>query len=312
MEHISNKLERLARRLNLIDENQVPEPYLLTKEEEDKLIAHEIDAEKKYVKWKMEQVSMLKDQIDAKMAEIKWEDRIDRQAILQRANSVKNHDIWLEEKHKKDKQEEERVAKELQEHWNAKAMYNLMAWTSQNVFNKKLIVNNDNKGLITALCFFLSNDKRFETDFDPKLKYSLKKGLLIRGISGIGKTHLVRCVEDNQLNPILTLSMVDVTDELRAYGEYDIELNGKKVIYLDDVGTEQTPIVHFGTHIHFFKNLIESIYHRNVNNGFRFLIISTNLSFQQISEKYGFRVASRMRDMFNVIDVTGKDMRGNG
>lgn len=312
MEHISNKLERLAKRLNLIDENQEPEPYLLTKEEEDRVIAHEIESEKKYVKWKMEQVSMLKDQIEAKMAEINWEERIDRQAILQRTNSVKNHDVWLAEKHKKDKEEEVRLSKELQAHWNAKAMYNLMAWTSQNVFNKKLIVNDDNKGLITALCFFLSNDERFETDFDPKLKYSFRRGLLIRGISGIGKTHLVRCIEDNLLNPILTLSMVDVTDELRAYGEYDIELKGKRVIYLDDVGTEQTPIVHFGTHIHFFKNFIESIYHKNVNNGFRFLIISTNLSFQQISEKYGFRVASRMRDMFNVIDVSGKDMRGNG
>lgn len=312
MEHISSKLEQLARRLNLIDDSQDPEPYLLTKEEEDRIIAHEIDAEKKYVKWKMEQVSMLKDQIDAKMAEIDWEKRIDRQAILQRANSVKNHEIWIAQKRINDKEEEERKRKELQDHWTAKRMYNLMAWASQNVFNKKLVVNDDNKGLISALCFFLSNDKRFETDFDPKLKYTFRRGLLIRGVSGIGKTHLVRCVESNSLKPILTLSMVDITDDLRAYGEYEIDLKGNKIVYLDDVGTEETPVVHFGTKIHFFKNLIESIYHRNVNNGFSNLIVSTNLNFQQISEKYGFRVASRMRDMFNVIDVSGKDMRGNG
>jgi DNA replication protein DnaC len=312
MEHISTKLEQLARRLNLIDDTQEPEPYLLTKEEEDRLISNEIEAEKKYVKWKMELVHYLPSQVDEKMAEINWEERIDRQSILQRANSVKNHEIWVTEKRKKDKEEEERIKKELQDHWTAKRMYNLMAWASQNVFNKKLVVNDDNKALISALCFFLSNDKRFETDFDPRLKYTFRRGLLIRGVSGVGKTHLVRCVESNSLKPILTLSMVDITDDLRAYGEYEINLKGNKIVYLDDVGTEETPVVHFGTKIHFFKNLIESVYHRNANNGFGSLIVSTNLNFQQISDKYGFRVASRMRDMFNVIDVTGKDMRGNG
>jgi DNA replication protein DnaC len=106
--------------------------------------------------------------------------------------------------------------------------------------------------------------------------------------------------------------MVDVTDDLRAYGEYEIQKGKNKIVYLDDVGTEETPVVHFGTKIHFFKNFIESIYLRNSNSGFRNMIVSTNLNFQQISDKYGFRVSSRMRDMFNVIDVSGKDMRGNG
>lgn len=308
MEHINNKLQRLAKRLNLIDENQEPEPYILTEEEENKLIDNEIRGAKEYAKWKMEQLAMTKEQIDFKICEINWEERIDRNEILQRANSIKNHEIWLKEKHKQDKIEEERKLKELQEHWTAKRVYNLMAWTSQQEYGKKLIVNNDNKKFITALCFFISNDIRFESE----LGFSFKKGLLIRGVSGTGKTHLVKCIETNGLKPILTLSMIEISDELLAYGEYEINKGGNKLIYLDDVGTEETPIVHFGTKIHFFKNFMESVYLRHKSLGFGGLMLSTNLSFQQLSEKYGFRVASRMRDMFNVIDVTGKDMRING
>lgn len=304
MEQIKNKLEQLAKRLNLIDEDQQSEPYILTKEEEEIVIEHELESAKKYAKWKMEQLSMLKDQIEIKMQEINWDERINRDEILQRANSVKNHEIWLKEKHKQDKIEEENKLKALQEHWTAKRVYNLMAWTSQNEYGKKLIVNDDNKKLISALCFFVSNDSRFESE----LGYSLNKGLLIRGISGIGKTHLVRCIENNGLYPIQTLSMIEITDELKAYGEYEINIGNNKMIYLDDVGTEQTPAMHYGNKINWFKDFIESIYLRR--NSFRNLIFSTNLNFQNITDKYGFRVTSRMRDMFNVIDVAGKDMRG--
>lgn len=309
MEPINIKLQRLAKQLNLIDENQEPEPYILTKEEEDNLITHEIKLEKEYATWKMLQTGAItKEDVECRLSQVNWVEKINKDEVFQRANSIKNHELWIKEKRIKDKEEEEKKEKELQAHWTAKNMYNLMAWTSQNVYNKKLLVNEDNKKLITALCFFVSNDLRFETE----LSYSFSKGLLIRGVSGIGKTHLVRCIERNFLNPILTLSMIEISDDLRGFGEYEITKGQNKIIYLDDVGTEETPIVHYGTKIHFFKNFIESVYLSRQGKGFGNLVISTNLNFQQMSEKYGFRVASRMRDMFNVIDVAGKDMRNNG
>ena len=43
---------------------------------------------------------------------------------------------------------------------------------------------------------------------------------------------------------------------------------------------------------------------------FNKLIISTNNSFDELESKYGFRVRSRLKDMFNIIDVDGKDLRG--
>ena len=309
MELLSTPLQRLAKRLNLINDGD-EEPYLLTKEEEALCIKNAIEREKEYVRFKMAKLLKTKEEIELKMSQIDWNDRIDVESVLSLANSIKNHDQWIKEKRVKDKEEEIKKQKALSDYWTAKKIYNLMAWTSQVEYNRKLIVNNDNKHLITALCFFLSNDPRFETELSEAQsgnKFSFSKGLLIRGTTGIGKTHLVRCVEKNGLNPIATLSMIEITDELKAYGEYEINKGNNKIIYLDDVGTEETPALHFGNKIHFFKNFIESVYLRS--SSFRNIIISTNLNFRDIEVKYGFRVASRMRDMFNVVDVTGKDMR---
>jgi DNA replication protein DnaC len=129
--------------------------------------------------------------------------------------------------------------------------------------------------------------------------------LLIRGISGLGKTFVPRCLENNELKPLAMFSMVAITEAVKEGGEFDLQTS--KHIYLDDVGTEQTVINHFGTKITLFKDFIELYYSKNLP--FNRLLISTNCNSNQLEEKYGFRVRSRAREMFNVIDVRGNDMR---
>lgn len=313
MAHINESLQRLAKRLNLIDpDHEYLEEYILTPEEEEKVLRHEIQLAKDHFAWKNQEIAT-REQIDFKISEINWDERIDREAILQRTNSIKHYNRWIIEQRLKEKLDEERRLKELQESWTATNIYKLMAWTSQNEYGKKLIVKdketgNDFTKFITALCFFVARDKRFETDFDPKLNYSLKKGLLIRGVSGLGKTHLVKCIAKNGLNPILVLSMLDLFEEIRVNGEVQISLDGYGIVYFDDVGTEETTAKHYGNAINFFKNFIEGTYHRK--KSYEHIMMSTNNSFLELEQKYGFRVRSRMKDMFNIIDVTGKDMRG--
>lgn len=299
----------MAKRLNLTGPDGEGEEYILTIDEEQKAISHEIQMAKDHYTWKVRGILMTQDEIDFKISQINWLERIDQDGILQRANSIKHYDTWVKEQRVKEKLEKERVLKELQDTWTAKNLYKLMAWTSQNDYGKKLVLKdkdtgNDFSKLITALCFFISRDARFETE----LGYSLKKGLLIRGVSGLGKTHLVKCISKNGLNPILILSMLDISEEIRINGEIDINADGFGVIYLDDVGTEEAAAKHYGNVINFFKNFIEGTYHKR--KSFEHIMMSTNNSFAQIEQKYGFRVRSRIKDMFNVIDVIGKDMRG--
>jgi len=295
--------------LNLTGPDDEGEEYILTPEEEGRVLAHEIQLAKDHYAWKVKGILMTQDEIDLKISQINWLEKIDQDAILQRTNSIKHYDNWIKEQRAKEKLEEERKLKELRETWNATNIYKLMAWTSQNEYGKKLVVKdketgNDFTKLITAICFFVSRDTRFETE----LGYSLKKGLLIRGVSGLGKTHLVKCISKNGLNPILILSMLDISEEIRINGEVDVRLDGYGIMYLDDVGTEEADTKHYGNVINFFKNFIEGTYLRR--KSFDHIMMSTNNSFAQLEQKYGFRVRSRIKDMFNVIDVTGKDMRG--
>lgn len=304
MEIRDKELAKLVEQWSLTRIEAESEPYILTEEEEDAAIEWEKKQIRNHVSWKMKQLLFTEPQIAAKLAEIDWSKEIDREQILQRANSNKNYDLWQKDQREKEKAAEKEKQEALRQKYTAKFMFKLMQWTSEKVYGKPLIVNEDTKKLITAVCFFLSNDGRFETE----LGFSFQKGLLIRGISGLGKTHILKCVEKNELNPILILSMIEITDEIKSEGEYEIKLNGNKLIYLDDVGTEEHTVNHFGTKINFFKNFIESYYLRN--KIYNKLIISTNNNFAEIEQKYGFRVRSRMKDMFNVINVTGQDMRG--
>lgn len=300
----SSNLQLLVKRLNLTSSEDVSEPYILTSEEETAAIEWEVEQVKNHAAWKMRQLAHTEPEILFKLSQINWEQEINREEILQRANSNKSYSIWQQQQRDDEKKAEKERAEELRIKYSAKNMYRFMQWTSDKIFGKKLILNDGNKKFITALCYFLSNDGKFETE----LGYSFQKGLLIRGISGLGKTHLVKCVEKNELNPILVLSMIEITDEIKSEGEYEVKMGSNKLIYLDDVGTEEPLVNHYGTKITFFKNFIESYYLRN--KIYNKLLISTNNNFSEIEEKYGFRVRSRMKDMFNVIDVTGQDMRG--
>ena len=300
---INESLQRLAKRLNLTGPDDEGEEYILTREEEEKAIAHEIKLAQEHYTWRVRGILMTQDEIDLKISQINWLEKLDQGLILKRANSAKHYDRWIIEQRVKEKLNEEKRLKDLQDAWTARNLYKLMAWTSQNEYGKKLLVKdpktgNDFSKLITALCYFVSRDKRFETE----LGYSLDKALLIRGISGLGKTHLVKCIAKNGLNPILILSMLDISEQIRLHGEVNVSLDGYGIVYLDDVGTEDATAKHYGNVINFLKNFIEGTYHKR--KSFNHIIMSTNNSFAEWEQKYGFRVRSRLKEMANIIDVS--------
>lgn len=290
--------------MNLTSLEPEKEEYVLTQDEERQAVQSALLAVQRHMIWKMKGMGFLDPQILIKIKETNFDELIDRDNVLKKANSNKLQDLWHQEQRRNEKQKEKDDYKKLCETYTAKNMFSLMKWTSRNDYGKELLVTSDNKKMITTICYFLSNDGRFETE----LGYSFAKGLLIRGVSGLGKTFVVKCVEKNELNPIRILSMIEIAEQVKLEGEYYIWLKENKILYLDDVGTEEATVNHYGTKINFFKNFIESYYLRN--KVFNKLIISTNNNFSEIEEKYGFRVRSRIKDMFNIIDVSGKDMRG--
>lgn len=299
---LNRELNKLAKTLSLT-ESQVSEPYVLTPEDEIKAITYAIERAQKFMAWKMRRILKTEDEIWHKIAQVDWREKIDRNEVLQKANSIKNQELWQQTRREADKERERQRLTELRQYWTYGRIYKLMKYNSLNVFGKELDETPDNLPTIKALCFFLSRDDRFATE----LKFDKIKGLLIRGPSDTGKTHLVRCCENNGLNPIHTITMLDVTEKVTEEGKYQIDSQGKSIIYIDDVGTEEASVKHYGTTILWFKNYIETVYHRT--KCFNHLIITTNLNFQQLTDQYGFRVSSRMREMFNVIDLKGGGYR---
>lgn len=282
--------------------NEEPEAYILTEEEEKEVIENAVQALKDFYQYRHLQHGESLHKIEEKIKSTNWELQVDKETVLSRANSNKHYKLWEEENRKKERQAALAKAQELTERYTARFVYGLMSFVSKNDYGKDLIVNNDTKYLITVLCYFISNDIRFETE----LGMSFKKGLLIRGAAGLGKTHLVKCIKDNEVKPINIISMIDISETVKEEGSYEAEY--AHTFYLDDVGTEEPTINHYGTKINWFKNFIEMYYLKN--KPFNRLIISTNNNFDEIESKYGFRVRSRVKDMFNIINVTGKDLRG--
>lgn len=278
-------------------------PYLLTPEEEEKAIKHAMQREIDQQRDVMRGLGYQKMQIDERIANLAPEELINISEVLQYANICKEQNNWHEsqEKLRKEKLLEEK--NRLKNEWTSERMFRFMQVVSQEEFNKKLILTKENKKFIAALCHFVSRDERFHSE----MKFNPKKGLLIRGVAGIGKTYLPRCIADNPLNPIAMYSMIEISEEMKTSGEFVPRMGDRKILYLDDVGTEESSVKHFGTVHNFFKDFIEGVYFRNKE--FSSLMISTNLTGEELEKRYGYRVRSRMREMFNVIDVEGEDMR---
>lgn len=293
----------IAQELSSINPNyKAPElPYTLTPEEEESAIKYKIDSLRDLASWKMRQAQMNLNQIEEKLNTMDFNEEFDRQAYLKKVSDLKYWDIEKQNREADYNRQKREEMESLHKYWDANKMYEYLYWSSSNLYGKTLVWNDNNLHYIKSMCFFLSMDTRFETE----LKYSFKKGILIRGNYGIGKTHVIKCLAGNKLQPIGMYSMIKISEKIKEDGEYNLQ-SGFKKTYLDDVGTEEPTINHYGTKINFFKDFIEKAYNWH---DYSQLIITTNCSFDEIEEKYGGRVRSRMAEMFNVINVTGEDFR---
>lgn len=296
---IGSLLEVQSYSINLEEEK---EEYILTPEDEIKILLYHLGKLKEAFRFHKREQGFSPMEIESKVAHYDFDADLNKKEILRIANSNKLQDIWHSQQRVLEKQNKEDELQKLKEEWTARTVFKLIKWTSRHMYDVDFIVNEHNKDLITALCYYLSLDPRFETD----LGFSFTKGLWVRGNVGLGKTHIVRCAAENNLNPIKVLSMLEVTEDIQAQGSCVVNMEGRRILYLDDVGTEEPTVVHYGTRISWFKNFIETKYLKGVYNN---LIISTNLSFSEIETNYGNRARSRIAQMFNVINVTGEDMR---
>ena len=178
-------------------------------------------------------------------------------------------------------------------------------------------VDDENKEVITALLLYFSQNPAFESL--PQIKApSLKKGILLAGNVGSGKSLLLRILKDMGLpspsfqvkscREVANAFLSDGFNGIRVYGSDSVQIrfekHVKRHVLFDDLGAESS-VVHYGNKL----NVIQEILLERYNHFVRFGLmthLTTNLNRAELEQTYGHRVMSRMHEMFNFLTLGGK------
>ncbi len=143
-----------------------------------------------------------------------------------------------------------------------------------------------------------------------KFKGSLNKGILMTGQTGTGKTINLKILSETigwfHRFRFLIHSMREI--ETLYSGQNEVKGIDQRMFGMDDIGEEHDKVKVYGTDINVGIEVLTKRHSNHVND--KWLTFGTsNLNRAMLSEKYGARIDSRIDEMFNVIPVTGNDLR---
>ena len=139
-----------------------------------------------------------------------------------------------------------------------------------------------------------------------------KPSLILSGNAGTGKTTIARAVNDffNEKG-IFSKCLITATDLNENFmlkpDDSDRKFcggSGCRWLIIDDIGEEQTDVREYGNIRSPFINVVADRYDKGLP-----LMITTNLDFQKLEDKYGVRTADRLRGMAGWIPFNGSSYR---
>lgn len=189
------------------------------------------------------------------------------------------------------------------------------------------ILDAKNEFLFQMLCYYFTGNELFEKNAPTDEKgiqrpWSLKKGLLLCGSVGTGKTTLMKAFRFNKRRSFTVVSSRFIASKYASNGSNVIdEYSGSLLISssietfyqteigvcIDDLGTEESK-KNYGNQSNVLAEIILNRYD-NSQIPWHYTHITTNLNATEIEQLYGTRVRSRLREMFNLIPMTGEDRR---
>lgn len=154
-------------------------------------------------------------------------------------------------------------------------------------------------------------DKQVKRGYDEMQTIpALKRGLLLKGITGSGKTHTlyaVRSVVQKWAKATNVENWVKLLFELKKDNFSKVNsiienITDSDFIFIDDIGAEN--MSDWNSEMMYL--IINEAYNKE-----KVLFISTNLSDEDFAKKYGDRIASRVGEMTVAIEMPEKDWRIN-
>lgn len=241
-------------------------------------------------------------------------------AILE---AKRKKELWLEQQAVRDRIERNRQMYTMKG-WSWDTTEAFMRMNAVKLFNGQFKFEGQVSLYFELLVRYFSRDQQFYSlakNMDIQ-NPSLDKGLFLAGNFGVGKTWLMRLFQRNNRQVFTVQNAKAIADMFESDGEEavkkfkespllpsnDVEnfYHTRMGLCIDDLGTEQIKN-HYGNKKNVIGDLIELRY-ASGNTG-DLLHLTTNLTGTQLSDFYGGRVASRLREIMNIIDFIGSDLR---
>lgn len=168
----------------------------------------------------------------------------------------------------------------------------------------KIAIPNAKNELWQGIQFYTGNKAKWMPEYDEVVRWLSDndyRGLLCLGNCGLGKTLIC-----GKILPILInhycKKLISCYDALQMNANIDA-VKSKHIVYVDDIGTESLS-VKYGEKRLAFAELVDEAEKRG-----KLLIITTNLSTDEIREKYGERTLDRLKGITKTVLFTGQSFR---
>lgn len=168
------------------------------------------------------------------------------------------------------------------------------------LFGEKFKIFEEDKDILLRLCSYFIKDKENCQKFD----IDIQKGILLSGPVGCGKTSLMQLLRHlvPLQRPYEMIPCRNVTFSFNHLGYKTIEDYGDTKFYcFDDLGIEP-PGRFYGKDCNVMGEVLLSRYELFLQTKQKIKThATTNLNAEELEERYGNRVRSRMRELFNLV-----------
>jgi DNA replication protein DnaC len=185
-------------------------------------------------------------------------------------------------------------------------LLSLIQTKGKEIYGKSFTLYSDDMEIIQQLLAYFLQDNQIMKRYN----LNLRKGILLSGPVGCGKTSLITLIRN--LLPVPQRfgikSCREITFDFIREG-YEVILRYSSNAYnnnhtpypicFDDLGAENT-LKYYGNECNVMGEILLSRYDHFINNNM-LTHATTNLSASELESYYGSRVRSRMREMFNLI-----------
>lgn len=162
----------------------------------------------------------------------------------------------------------------------------------------EFIIDDGNKAIVNALYHYSVGSNSFKGD--------LKKGILLSGNVGTGKTLIINTFLDiieSLSNKIITRFHAKEL-HLRTSKQDDETYYHKRPLFVDDIGKEPNTVNSYGTKTNPIADLFAARYDLGA-----WTFATTNHTKEDLTTFYGESTVDRFKEMFNVIALVGDSRR---